>query len=262
MECFQDIEEDLQSQALVWNHILAVVDTMVLKCALKLRLFDAIYSHSSTNHHITLAELTTSLAVPPKRTTTLRRIMRYLAHMRLVNIIHHKTTYEETYSLNAASSIYLREGSEKSHTAFVRCLIEEDMLLAMHELKAYLVDEDNALPIERVWGERFFEFAGTDEVLSKRFVDAMTSTSSPMVEAIVMGCPTVFEGVKVMVDVGGGAGNVARAMAKAFPNMKCIVYDLPHVVKEEMNIDGVSYKAGDMFVSVPPADGFLLMVSV
>lgn len=255
----QEIGEDLQSQALVWNHILAVVDTMVLKCALKLRLFDAIHSHSSTRHHITLTELATSLTVPSTRITTLRRIMRYLAHMHLINIIYHKTTYEETYALTTASSIYLREGSEKSHAAFVRYLIEEDMLVAMHELEAYIVEEDNALPIERVRGERFFELAGMDEVLCKRFDDAMTCTSRPVVEAFVAGCPMVFEGVKVMVDVGGGAGYVAKALAKAFPGMKCIVYDLPHVVKEEMNTEGVVYEAGDMFVSVPPADAFLLM---
>ncbi|KAH0468941.1 hypothetical protein IEQ34_002173 [Dendrobium chrysotoxum] len=246
-------EEDLHSQALVWNHILAIVDTMVLKCALKLRLFDAIYSHSSTNHQISLTELATSLNIPPTRITTLHRIIRYLAHMRLLNITH-----EETYTLTTAASIYLRDGSEKSHAPVVRYLIEEDMLGAMHGLDAYLVEEGMALPIERVRGERFFEWVGRDEGLSKRFDDAMSCSTRPMIEAVVRGCGMLFEGVKVVVDVGGGTGNVGRAVVEAFPGVKCIVYDLPHVVKEGMEGEGVVFQAGDMFVSVPPADAFLL----
>ena len=43
-------------------------------------------------------------------------------------------------------------------------------------------------------------------------------------------CKGVFEGVEYLVDVGGGTGTVAKAIAEAFPQMECTVFDLPHVV--------------------------------
>ncbi|KAK8992066.1 hypothetical protein V6N11_044958 [Hibiscus sabdariffa] len=39
-----------------------------------------------------------------------------------------------------------------------------------------------------------------------------------------------FEGLGSLVDVGGGTGTVAKAIADAFPHLNCTVLDLPHVV--------------------------------
>lgn len=43
-----------------------------------------------------------------------------------------------------------------------------------------------------------------------------------------------------MVDVGGGTGTVAKGFADAFPGLKCIVLDLPHVVEGMKEFDNLS----------------------
>ncbi|CAI0407002.1 unnamed protein product [Linum tenue] len=95
----------------------------------------------------------------------------------------------------------------------------------------------------------------------------MVSDSNLVVNALVV--PTVggresllFRGVRSFVDVAGGTGIVAAAVAGAFPEMKCVVLDLPHVVEGLPAAGGhpgnLEFVGGDMFRSVPSADAVLL----
>ncbi|CAN1232017.1 Probable O-methyltransferase 3, partial [Linum perenne] len=80
---------------------------------------------------------------------------------------------------------------------------------------------------------------------------------------LVSKCKEVFEGVETIVDVGGGNGIMAVAIAKAFPNIECTVLDLPHVVaaaEEGGSVNNLKYVGGNMFEKVPPADAVLLKV--
>nr|GMC69058.1 trans-resveratrol di-O-methyltransferase-like [Ipomoea batatas] len=73
--------------------------------------------------------------------------------------------------------------------------------------------------------------------------------------------PTAFDGVTSLVDVGGGKGGVASAIAKCYPAMKCTVLDLPHVigcVNGGSSIENVEFVGGDMFESIPTANAVLL----
>ena len=47
-------------------------------------------------------------------------------------------------------------------------------------------------------------------------------------------------------------------VTEAFPHMKCIVFDLPHVVETAPSYPNVSFVGGDMFEFVPNADAILL----
>ncbi|KAL3509273.1 hypothetical protein ACH5RR_028674 [Cinchona calisaya] len=58
----------------------------------------------------------------------------------------------------------------------------------------------------------------------------------------------IFLGLNSLVDVGGGTGTLAEAIADAFPHLNSAVLDLPHVV------------GGDMFAATPPTDAVLLKV--
>ncbi|CAN1844028.1 Probable O-methyltransferase 3, partial [Linum perenne] len=82
---------------------------------------------------------------------------------------------------------------------------------------------------------------------------------------LVSKCKEVFEGVETIVDVGGGNGIMAVAIAKAFPNIECTVLDLPHVVaaaEEGGSVNNLKYVGGNMFEKVPPADAVLLKEAV
>ncbi|KAK4398084.1 8-hydroxyquercetin 8-O-methyltransferase [Sesamum angolense] len=71
-------------------------------------------------------------------------------------------------------------------------------------------------------------------------------------------CRNVFEGLKSMVDVGGGTGTVAKAIADAFTGLNCVVLDLPHVVAGCEGTENLTFVAGDMFEYIPPADAVFM----
>ncbi|KAJ1412234.1 S-adenosyl-L-methionine-dependent methyltransferase [Sesbania bispinosa] len=80
-----------------------------------------------------------------------------------------------------------------------------------------------------------------------------------LVTSVVMEkCKGAFNGMDTLVDVGGGTGTVAKAIAKSFPQMKCIILDLPHVVAGLQGSENLNYVGGDMFKAIPPADVILL----
>ncbi|KAL0443920.1 UNVERIFIED_CONTAM: 8-hydroxyquercetin 8-O-methyltransferase [Sesamum latifolium] len=53
-------------------------------------------------------------------------------------------------------------------------------------------------------------------------------------------------------------GTVAKAIADAFPGLKCVVLDLPHVVAGCEGTENLTFVAGDMFEYIPPADAVFM----
>lgn len=91
--------------------------------------------------------------------------------------------------------------------------------------------------------------------------DIMAGDSLLVMRAVVDKCGEVFKGVSSLVDVGGGTGTAARAIAQAFPGLKCAVFDLPHVIAAAPESPLVEAIGGNMFESVPKADAIFLKVS-
>ncbi|MFS7975683.1 putative caffeate O-methyltransferase [Helianthus anomalus] len=48
-----------------------------------------------------------------------------------------------------------------------------------------------------------------------------------------------FEGVKELIDVGGGLGANLELIVSKYPNIKGINFDLPHVIKDAPPYPGI-----------------------
>lgn len=89
--------------------------------------------------------------------------------------------------------------------------------------------------------------------------EAMASDARLVTRVLASSCKDVFERLNSLVDVGGGTGTVAKAIAKVFPHIECTVFDLPHVVADiKSDIDNLKFIGANMFKEVPPADAVLL----
>ena len=77
----------------------------------------------------------------------------------------------------------------------------------------------------------------SDAAFAACFDEAMGSDSRFVSEIVVREYGEVLAGVTSLVDVGGHNGTTARAIAKAFPHVRCSVLDLPRVV-DAMPADG------------------------
>ncbi|CAN6242007.1 unnamed protein product [Urochloa humidicola] len=114
-------------------------------------------------------------------------------------------------------------------------------------------------------GRNMWEAAARKPAFNALVNDAMAADSRFLMRIVLRecACAEVFRGVGSLVDVAGGLGGAATAIARAFPEMECTVLDLPHVVANAAPSSGgggggVRFVAGNMFQSIPPADAVFL----
>ena len=74
----------------------------------------------------------------------------------------------------------------------------------------------------------------------------MASDARLVMNVVVDKCMGVFEGLESFVDVGGGTGTVAKAIADTFPNIKYTVFDLPHVFADFQGSKNLKYVREDI----------------
>ena len=116
----------------------------------------------------------------------------------------------------------------------------------------------------RVHGKTFFPYLETNAKAADIFDRAMSSFSSLAQNAVVNGYD--FSSLNVLVDVAGGQGKLLTRILEATPDLRGVLFDLPHVIartKESEQIKQLSsrldLKGGDFFESVPAgADGYIL----
>ncbi|KAF3323126.1 trans-resveratrol di-O-methyltransferase-like protein [Carex littledalei] len=95
-------------------------------------------------------------------------------------------------------------------------------------------------------------------IMSNLFNEAMASHSRKLMKDVVASCPQLFDGMKSLVDVGGGTGTTVKVIAETFPELKCTVFDLPHVISNALKCELFDAVGGNMFEKIPAADAVML----
>ncbi|EAZ15132.1 hypothetical protein OsJ_30546 [Oryza sativa Japonica Group] len=114
-------------------------------------------------------------------------------------------------------------------------------------------------PFEVAHGCTRWEIIANDAKDGSVFNTAMVEDSRVAMDIILKESCGVFQGISSLVDVGGGHGAAAAAIATAFPNIKCTVLDLPHIVAEAPTThSNIQFVGGDFFEFIPAADVVLL----
>ncbi|XP_031473063.1 probable O-methyltransferase 3 [Nymphaea colorata] len=189
---------------------------------------------------------------------------------RLMHLLVHTGVFAEELKLSGEEEHEVSYGL----TPMSRLLVRDDpycmsplAMLSLHPMAVSAWDnlaawfrsgEGHPTVFEAKHGEPFWKEVSLDPAMNKVFNDAMSSTSKQFISRMVEGCSEVFEGMSSLVDVGGGNGTVAGLIADAFPHIKCMVLDQPHVVAASSPPPNVVAIGGDMFESIPPADAVFL----
>ncbi|KAB1997673.1 hypothetical protein ES319_D12G039400v1 [Gossypium barbadense] len=243
-------DEDEKAEVEIWNYVFGHVKIAVVKCAIELGIADAIDKHGSP---MTLSQLTTTLKCEPPR---LYRILRFLVHYQIFK--EEPVTQDSIgFALTPLSRRLIRHG-ERSMAALILLESSPVMLAPWHSLSARVLDSGNS-PFETAHGKDVWSYAEENPGHSKLIDEAMACDARVAVRALIEGCSRVFDGIKSLVDVGGGNGTALSMLVKAFPWMHGINFDLPHVVAVAPKVDGIEYVGGDMFECVPKADAAFFM---
>ncbi|EHA8589789.1 putative Trans-resveratrol di-O-methyltransferase [Cocos nucifera] len=230
---------------------------MSLKCAIQLGIPDAIHAQGRP---LTVTELASFLPVAPAKSLSLHRLMRMLAHMGFFSVQKDPNGSDEhAYSPSPNSKILLKDSPITLASWVLGSLSSTPAPLQL--LGPWFQADQHATPFEMSWGKPLFEMAGDDPAFNRSFNEAMASDSRLTMMAVVACCKDLFQGVSSLVDVGGGDGTTARAIAEAFPHIKrVVVYDLPHVIATVPKSPRFEAVAGNMFEHIPPAQTVFLKV--
>ncbi|MFJ6671529.1 methyltransferase [Actinosynnema sp. NPDC091369] len=116
-------------------------------------------------------------------------------------------------------------------------------------------------PFERLFGMPFFEHFARDAETAAVFHVGMAAMSDPENPLVARACE--FPPDAVVVDLGGGHGGLLLAVLREHPDVRGVLFDQPHVLREhrlgELGADDRWELApGDFFGDAPPGDVYLV----
>ncbi|CAN1166925.1 Probable O-methyltransferase 3 [Linum perenne] len=233
---------------------------MTVQCAIELGIADVIHSHGRP---ITLGELVTALKISPTKSAFLARLMRMLVHLgyfeqqeERYGCSSHSNIIILMYSVGPLCGLLVKDNPFNSNS-FHLFINDPIMVKPWQHLSSWFRTNDEELtPFSHAHGEKrgLYDEMSAESGVGRHLNEAMGHDSSLLGKVLVVKCRGSFEGFNSVVDVGGNTGFIAAAIADAFPNIDCTVFDLPHVVSGIEGGGNLKFVGGDMFEEIPSAD--------
>ncbi|KAG8381603.1 hypothetical protein BUALT_Bualt06G0138700 [Buddleja alternifolia] len=236
----------------------ASVLPMVLKSAIELDLLELI-KKAGAGAFVSPAELAAQLPTTnPEAHVMLDRILRLLASYSVLNCSL-KTLpdggVERLYGLAPVCKFLTKNDDGVSMAPLLLMNQDKVLMESWYHLKDAVLD--GGIPFNKAYGMTAFDYHGTDPRFNKVFNQGMSNHSTIIMKKILE-IYDGFEGLKSVVDVGGGTGATLNMIISKYPSIKGINFDLPHVIEDAPSYPGVEHVGGDMFVSVPKGDAIFM----
>ncbi|XP_015077628.1 trans-resveratrol di-O-methyltransferase-like [Solanum pennellii] len=246
--------ELIEAEAQSWDYILSYLRPSCIKCAIQLGIPDIL--HKNAHPIMSLSDLIAALPnLNPSKTTFIPILMRVLVDFGLFNYHHQQG---DGYSLTSVGRLLVENHLSGSNRSFFLFAQHPVVLNTAASVGDWLKD-DLRTAFETAHGKSHWDYCGEDAEFNGVFNDAMAGDSRFISNLLISDCCAgVFEGLTSLVDIGGGTGAVAMAIAGAFPSLKCIVLDLPHVIADRKGSGNLEFVAGSMFDKIPNANAILL----
>lgn len=196
----------------------------------------------------TAAELADLVGAHPD---ALKQVMRLLASQGMFEL------QNELFSHTPASRL-LRSDHPQSMRPFVQ-FFGSPLLWSTYEQLEFTV-RTNHPATEKSAPDGFWNYMQTHPDEGQIFNQTMVSKSRAAVAGVAANYD--FSSFNLICDVGGGLGHLLSAVVNSTPNVKGILFDLPHVLKRAEGIasDRITLQAGNFFSDhLPAADAYLLM---
>ncbi|WCJ30886.1 O-methyltransferase family protein [Euphorbia peplus] len=249
--------EILIAQAHIWNHILNFINSMSLKCAVELGIPDVIHSHGKP---MTISKLNSALSIHPTKAHCLPRLMRVLIRSGFFALAktnnQNDDQEEEGYVLTISSQLLLKDNPFNVRP-FLEAMRDPILIKPWFCFGTWFLNDDPTA-FNTAHGMSLWEYAVHDPNFANFFKEAMASDSRLVTSILIDEGKALFDGLNSLVDVGGGTGTTAKAIAEAFPHIQCTVLDLPYVLHGLHDTPNLKFVVGNMFEEVPPADAILL----
>jgi len=168
---------------------------------------------------------------------------------------------EDSFRLTDLGAAMRTDAPGASRSAFI-ALVGDMVKPAWKEFDHGLLTPDTGF--EKAHGMSLFEYLQKNPGMAQFFSETMVGFHGREPPAVAESYD--FSGIGSLVDVGGASGNMLGHVLSRHPNLKGVLYDLPHVVVDAPALlashgvaDRVSIEGGSFFDSVPKGhDAYLL----
>ncbi|KAF0893260.1 hypothetical protein E2562_023512 [Oryza meyeriana var. granulata] len=247
----------LRAQELIWTCVVP----MTLKAVMNLGLLDALINAATDGRALTADELAAQLPAVDKAEAafSVDRMLRLLASFNVVNCSTDTGPGGEAlrrYTPAPMCRWFAGNHPQGSLASLAMFAVDEDYLRTWHQLGA-AVAGDGQVAFEKANGMPMFEYMGTNRRLNTVFNQAMAQQSKMVISKLLERFHG-FNGVSVLVDVGGGTGATLEMITSRYKHITGVNYDLPNVICQAPSLPGVKHIAGNMFESVPNGEAIFL----
>ncbi|KAG6684673.1 hypothetical protein I3843_12G074900 [Carya illinoinensis] len=159
------------------------------------------------------------------------------------------------YGLAPVSKYFDRNQDGGTLAPLLDFMQDKDIMSIWDHLKDAVLE--GVLPFYKAHGMNMSEFVGKEARLRETFVGSMKGFNQVFMEKILETYKG-FEGLKSLVDVGGGDGTILNSIISKYPSIKGVNFDLAYVIEKSPSYPGIEHTTGDMFVSIPNGDAIFM----
>lgn len=162
---------------------------------------------------------------------------------------------ERLYGLAPVSKYFIPNQDGGSLSPFTILFQDRVSMHMWYDLKNAVVE--GGIPFDKAHGMSAVSFLEKDARFREVFGGSMAAFNVLFMERILQTYHG-FQGLKSLVDVGGGNGSILSMIISKYPEIKGINYDLAPVIEKSPTYPGIENVAGDMFESVPKGDAIFM----
>lgn len=249
-------EQNLSSYAMILSS--SSVLPMVLKTAIDLGLFD-ILAESGPSSASQIFSLLSNETKKHHDSSLVNRILRFLASYSILTCSV-STEHGEPfaiYGLAPVAKYFTKNQNGGGSLAPMVNLFQDKVVTDMwYNLKDSVLE--GGLPFNNTHGSSAVELVGSDSRFREVFQSSMKGFNEVFIEEFLKNY-NGFDGVKSLVDVGGGDGSLlSRIISKHTHIIKAINFDLPTVINTSLPSPGIEHVAGDMFTNTPKGEAIFM----
>ncbi|ESW11028.1 hypothetical protein PHAVU_009G259500 [Phaseolus vulgaris] len=252
--------QDEESFSRAMQLVSSVVLSMALQSATDLGVFQVL-KEAGEGAKLSAKEIASKISCSnPQAASMLDRLLALLSshsilHSSLVSDHRVPPSFHRLYTITPVAAFFAPNSDGVSLGPLMALVQDKIFLQSWSELKD--ATREGGIPFNRVYGTHAFEYPRLDSRFNKVFNTAMINHTTLVMKKVLESYKG-FEGIKRVVDVGGGLGVNINLITSKYPNIHGINFDLPHVIRDAPSYPGVEHVGGDMFENVPKGDAIFM----
>ncbi|KAK7354872.1 hypothetical protein VNO80_20424 [Phaseolus coccineus] len=252
----QDEESFLRALQLTSSMVLS----MALQSATELGVFEVL-KEAGEAAKLSAKDIASKICCSnPEAASMLDRLLALLSshsilNSSLVSDHHVPPTFHRLYTITPVAAFFVPNSDGVSLGPVMALSQDKIFLQSWSELKDAI--REGGVPFKRVYGTHAFDYPRLDSRFNKVFNTAMINHTTLVMKKVLESYEG-FEGIKRLVDVGGGLGININLITSKYPHIHGINFDLPHVIQNAPSYPGVEHVGGDMFENVPKGDAIFM----